>query len=174
MNLSFIFGTDDVAFACNEQPSADAEVGEIIVNVIVMKALVTFDQGALVAGVHPLGPGTNVLFGPARRGRASQRRVRFSKACAMKQLEKRPDRTWVGATSGAGDRWIDQDQPSYGRWTPARGTNSDPGAHGVAEQGIRPYFQRRGERDQIGGAGIQRIIEMRSAFGKAAPPDAST
>ena len=45
-----------------------------------MKAFVTFDESALVAGMHPLGPSADVLLGPPRRRGASQRSRRLLRA----------------------------------------------------------------------------------------------
>jgi len=141
------------------------------VNVIVMKALVALDERTLVAGMHPLGPGADVLLGPARSRGASQRRVGFSALRALKQFEKRFDRNRIGATSRAGDRWVDQYQLVHGRRPPTRGADSDAAAHRVAQQRIRTHSKRFSEPDEVGCACVERIIEMRAAFGKAATAD---
>lgn len=79
-------------------------------NVIVMKAPVTFDERALVASMHPLRPGADVLLRPPRRGRAAQSCVDLATLCAMKQFEEGFDRNRVGPASRTRDRWIDQYQ----------------------------------------------------------------
>src|SRR5437868_211480 len=98
-----------------------------------MKALVALDEGALVAGMHPLRPGADVLLRPSWRKRISQRGVNLTELRAMKQFEQRFDRNRIGAASRAGDRRVDQYQLVHGRWPPTRGADSDPATHRVAQ-----------------------------------------
>src|SRR3954469_13510975 len=98
-----------------------------------MKALVALNEGTLVASMHPLGPGADVLLGPLWRRRTSQRGINLTELRAMEQFEQRFDRDRIGAASRAGDRRVHQDQLVHARWPPARGADSDPATHRMAQ-----------------------------------------
>src|SRR3954449_3953259 len=124
-NFRFIFGSNDPSPPGDDQCGGNAEMGEVAVDIIVMKAFMALDESTLVAGMHPLGPSADVQLGPPRSRGASQRRVGFSALRALKQFEKRFDRNRIGAASGTGDRRIDQYQLVHRRWPPTRGADSD-------------------------------------------------
>ena len=125
-------------------------------------------DGALVAGVQPFGAQLQLGLGPAR--------AKGAHGIPVHALSGLPDRIdipgqlgRIGPASGAGYRRVHQHQPGQAGRPGAGGADADARAHRVAHYRIARQAQGGGEGGQVGGLGIQAVVERLAASDRPRP-----